>query len=253
VSSTYADVDGSHDPMAAVRDQDRVDAWPQIQASKRHVRALLPDLGRVLDLGCGPGTDVVALGAGALGVDRSWSMCAEAAARGATVICADGHALPFRSGAFHGVTADRVLQHIAEPLQVVDELLRVLRPGGLLVIADPDQETLSIHVPGVRGELVDAIKALRRDIGYRNGRLISSLPAQLRERGLREVTIEPFPLVLTDPDEAFGLPTWVAFWREEGGFTDADLAEWEAGIERSRADGGFVYALTYFVVSGVRR
>jgi SAM-dependent methyltransferase len=250
VSDTYANVDGSSDPAAAVRGQERVDRWPQIRAYKRRLRELLADADPLLDVGCGPGGDLLEAGAArSIGVDPSAVMCRTAGARGAKVAQADGHALPFAAGTFAGVSADRVLQHVAAPPRVLAEMVRVLQPGGRLAIADPDQETLTIHVPDVRPELVDRVKALRRDVGYRNGRLVSSLPARLRELGVLDLAIEPFPLTLTDPDDAFGLPGWVSFWRERGGFTARDEAEWAHGVARAR-DHGFLYAVTYFVVSG---
>src|SRR5262249_49484871 len=158
------------------------------------------------------------------------TMCDAASGRGARVVRGDGHALPFADGAFGGVRADRVVQHLAEPERALDELVRVTRPGGRVVVVDPDQETLVIHVPGVRQALVDRLKEPRRDRGYGNGRLVSTLPERLRTRGLVDVTIEPYGLVLTDPDDAFGLPTWVDHWRDEGPFTDADAAEWDAAM-----------------------
>jgi hypothetical protein len=70
--------------------------------------------------------------------------------------------------------------------------------------------------------------------------------------GLVDVVVEAFPLVLTDPDLAFGLPGWPWIWRSEGGFTDGDLAEWSAGMSRARQEGGLVYALLYFVVAATK-
>lgn len=248
MSETYADVDGSADPDEAVRWQIRNDGWPQVRAYKRRIVELLAGAAPVVDVGCGPGEDVVALGTGrCVGVDRSLVMCAAAADRGVAAGRADVHHLPFPDGRLGGALADRVLQHVARPDAALAEMVRVLRPGGRLVVADPDQETLVIHVPGVRPDLVDRVKALRRDVGYRNGRLVSTLPARLAGLGLREVAIDPFPVSLSDPDDAFGLPTWPRFWRDRG-FTDADIDEWDRGVERGRA-GGFVYALIYFVVS----
>ena len=114
----------------------------------------------------------------------------------------------------------------------------------------PDQGSLTIHLPGVRSDLVDRVRRLRRDVGYRNGRLARALPDRFAAAGLRDVTVEAFPLVLTDVDDAFGLPTWVEYWREH--FTDEDATQWAEGVERARTHGQFVYVLLYFVVAGPR-
>ena len=95
------------------------------------------------------------------------------------------------------------------PTAALAEMVHVTRPGGRVVVADPDQGSLVISVPGVRTELVAAVRRLRRDVGYRNGTLVRDLPRRCAEHGLRDVAIEGFPLVLTDPDDAFGIPTWV--------------------------------------------
>lgn len=119
-----------------------------------------------------------------------------------------------------------------------------------MVIADPDQETLVIQVPGVRRSVLDRLKALRRDVGYRNGRLASRLPALLGEAGVEDVSVDAFPLVITDPADAFGLPTWPTVWRAEGRFSDDELAEWDRAM---RERDGFLYAVTFFLVAGTIR
>lgn len=248
MSDTYSSVDGARSIERALEWQDRIDGWPQVQAYKRRSFELLAGLAPVLDVGAGTGLDAIALDA--LGVDASAAMCARASGRGAVVARADAHALPFPSDSFGGVRADRVVQHLADPVAALDELVRVTRPGGRVAVCDPDQESLVIAVPGVRPELVAEVKRMRRDVGYRNGTLAGRLPSLLSARGLGDVTVDAFPLVLTDPDDAFGLPGWVRYWQERAPFDARDVAEWEQGVERSRRDGGFVYALLYLVVSG---
>ncbi len=250
MTATYDNVDRSDDPHGAVDWQERVDAWPQIQAYKRHSFAQLRGATHVLDLGCGPGQDAAAVSPEeAVGVDRSWAMCARAFPRVGRICQALAEQLPFADASFGGCRADRVLVHLADPVRALHELLRVTRPGGRIVLADPDQETLVIEVPGARRGLADALKALRRDVGYRHGRLATQLPALLASLGIVDISTAAFPLVLTDPDDAFGLPSWVAAWREAGGFDDRDIAEWDAAIARAR-ETGMVYALLYFVVAG---
>ncbi len=248
MSGTYADVDASADPAQAVLAQEVVDSWPQVRAYKAHTYALLAAHSPVLDVGCGPGLDLPALGAGAsIGLDASRAMCAVADGRG-TVVNADATALPFGDRCFGGVRADRVFQHLEHPGTALAELVRVCRPRGKLVLADPDQETLSITVPGVHQAMSDRVKCLRRDIGYRNGRLVATLPAALADLGLIDVTIDAFPLVLDRADQAFGLPGWPRLWKKEGGFSDDEIDEWE----RATAEQPIVYSLLYLVVTATK-
>jgi len=51
-------------------------------------------------------------------------------------LIADAHHMPFADASFDGVWVQAVLEHVLEPQVVVDEIGRVLRPGGLVVIAD---------------------------------------------------------------------------------------------------------------------
>jgi SAM-dependent methyltransferase len=52
-------------------------------------------------------------------------------------VIADATALPFRSGSIDRVASNSVLEHIAYPHDVLRETLRVLRPGGVMVIVMP--------------------------------------------------------------------------------------------------------------------
>lgn len=52
-------------------------------------------------------------------------------------LIADGHQMPFADGTFDGVWIQAVLEHVLEPQAVVDEVERVLRPGGLVYAETP--------------------------------------------------------------------------------------------------------------------
>jgi ubiquinone/menaquinone biosynthesis C-methylase UbiE len=91
----------------------------------------------VLDVGAGTGVvTAAALAAGAsavVGTDLALEMLQhDAAARGAGVV-ADVLALPFAVGAFDAVVAGCVLNHLATPTAAVREMLRVTRPGGVVL------------------------------------------------------------------------------------------------------------------------
>lgn len=100
----------------------------------------------VLDAGCGLayGSAMLAeAGARAVtGVDRAEAILEAARARvGDTVRLqtADLLDLPFADGEFELVACFEVIEHVEDPLAVLDELRRVLTPDGLLAISSPNR------------------------------------------------------------------------------------------------------------------
>lgn len=62
------------------------------------------------------------------------------------VVRADGCDLPFEKDSFDTVTSIQVLEHVYEPNLMFSELVRVLRPGGCLVVLVP-QTSVMHHAP----------------------------------------------------------------------------------------------------------
>ena len=59
---------------------------------------------------------------------------------------ADAAYLPFRDGIFDSVIANHVLEHVDELTKVLQEIGRVVRPGGSLYVAVPDASTFTDHL-----------------------------------------------------------------------------------------------------------
>lgn len=49
-------------------------------------------------------------------------------------IVADAHSLPFKDGEFEMILCTEVLEHVKNPFKVEEELWRVLKPGGVLLL-----------------------------------------------------------------------------------------------------------------------
>lgn len=99
---------------------------------------------RVLDVGCGPGNtlrrlvDEVGPEGLAVGVDPAAGMLSRAVADtdadNVVYVRADGAALPFEDASFDAVSCFGALYLVDRPFDVIEELVRVLKPGGRVAI-----------------------------------------------------------------------------------------------------------------------
>jgi len=133
---------------------------------------------RLLDCGCGMGAltvslaEVVAPGE-VTGIDWEPSQIdaaqAWAAERGATNVrfqTGSIYDLPFPDGSFDAVFANTVLEHTSDPQRIIREMYRVLAPGGVAGVCDPDYATL-IHAPAT--PLSDEGMSLMLKVDEHNG------------------------------------------------------------------------------------
>ena len=91
----------------------------------------------LLDLACGGGLlapHVAGKGHRHVGLDLSATALPQARAHGVVPVRGDVLRLPFADAVADVVVAGEVLEHVAEPLELLSEACRVLRPGGVLVL-----------------------------------------------------------------------------------------------------------------------
>lgn len=106
------------------------------------VRFLKPHLavltGSVLDVGCGemPFRSLINLGARYTGLDvpqaREFGMRGDG-----DIFSFDGRTIPFPDASFDNVLCTEVLEHAEDPVMLVSEMHRVLKPGGILLATVP--------------------------------------------------------------------------------------------------------------------
>ncbi len=90
----------------------------------------------VLEVGCGTGlvlTRIARFARSARGVDLSPGMLEKAKARGLDVVLGSATALPFEDDQFDVTCSFKVLAHIPEIERALSEMVRVTRPGGIVL------------------------------------------------------------------------------------------------------------------------
>lgn len=131
----------------------------------------------VLDVACGPGNTTRRLrgafaGGVVVGLDYSATMLARATADtyddGIAYVRGDAHRLPFVDGSLDVVACLGALYLVEDPFRVVDELLRVLAPGGRIALLTTAERGpapvrliagLAEPVVGLRGFAADAFSS----------------------------------------------------------------------------------------------
>ena len=123
------------DPVALLRAEARTrNGWVASEISKRFSSTSV----RVLDIGCGAGllaNELARCGHQVVGLDTSEASLEVARRHDSTGTVdyrrGDAYRLDLDEGAFDVVCAMDVLEHVAEPAQIVREVSRVLEAGGL--------------------------------------------------------------------------------------------------------------------------
>jgi SAM-dependent methyltransferase len=135
---------------------------------------------RLLEVGAGTGAnlEVLARRGRAHGVEPSPECLPLLRERGqCRVLRARAGELPYRDGSFALVAALDVLEHLHDDLAALDEMRRVLAPGGHLVLLVPSyaalwgpEDVISKHLRRYRageiGRLIDAASLTRVHLGY---------------------------------------------------------------------------------------
>jgi SAM-dependent methyltransferase len=150
-------------------------------------RLMLRDNDRILEIGFGNGRLLPALMALAddltyVGLDRAQTMVDEATAHNAELVSAarasfrlgSAEAIPCKDESFDRVFAINVSYFWPEPVRALAEMRRVLRPGGLSIVASnvslPGEEPPAFAKPeyGFHRRSRDALLTLHRDAGFSN-------------------------------------------------------------------------------------
>lgn len=263
-SSSFSNIDAASNPTEFVHYMDDANAMEFFRAAKRRTYELLAlrPGDQVLDVGCGAGEDVRAMAeivgptGRAVGVDSSTTMVEAARQRSADnavraeFYVGDAEHLDFPGASFDGCRADRVLQHLSRPADAVADMVRVLRPGGRLVVFEPDTGALMIDGPD--RELTRRITEFRGGV-VRSGWIGRQLPRLFKAAGLAKVEVAVLPSPRTDyrhTNASLRLDYYAAAAATAGVVSVDEARRWSASLAAAAAADCFFCVVIMFMVVG---
>lgn len=134
--------------------------YARVTYSKKDVMrevAKLPVQGKLLDVGGGTGrvasairdmVDEITL------ADESFGMLANSPRDSFQSVCGGSESLPFADESFERVIMVDALHHVADHSHTAREMFRVLKPGGVLVIEEPDIRTFAVKLIAIAEKLL---------------------------------------------------------------------------------------------------
>ena len=219
-----------------------------------------PPGSRVLEVGCGVGSQTARLVASspgahlvAIDVSEDSLALARAAVPGVTFQRADLHALPFADHAFDHLFVCFVLEHLPDPEEALRALRRVLRPGGTITAIEGDHGSAFFHPDSAFARAAIDCQIRLQPGNALIGRRLQPL---LSGAGFDDVAVEPRTVYAdrTRPDlvKGFTRNTFIAMVEAVGddalaaGLTSR--ADWQRGIAdlHRTADDGGTFHYTFF-------
>jgi 2-polyprenyl-3-methyl-5-hydroxy-6-metoxy-1,4-benzoquinol methylase len=238
------------------------DAISELQELKQVERDSIQPDWAVLDIGCGFGLEteriarLVSGGPPVIGIDFSAHLIAEAQRRataaGLTIDYRVGLAqqLPVGDAAFDHVRAERVLIYIDDVQACVDEMRRVLKPGGSLAIIEPTFDTTTVNVAD--RDLVARVMAHESKTAVTQSWLPGPLLTMLRTSGFEGVVVTT--RVVRHPQALGGqyFRSCGDHAHRDGVITEDELAAWRAAVDALVATGDLFGSVDYFLFTARR-
>lgn len=222
---------------------------------------------KVLDVGCGPGTDTIPLAQQVspsgqiIGVDYDAKMIAEAGKRAQKagvsgwVIhkCADANEIPFESDYFDACRAERLFEHLLDPPKILSEMVRVTKSGGWIVVLDSDWGTFSMDANEIDLErrFVRFLSENMVNNGY-SGRQLYRL---FKQQGLTDISTQMCGVTFTDYPFTRQLVLMDKSEREalaQGLITVQELKQLHDFWEQADAEGDFFASVSMILASGCK-
>ena len=260
----FRNIDRTAATRSAVRFLDTLNTTQQVQEIQRLTHHLLGACEgvRILDAGCGVGEVTRELGAlvgrtgQVMGLDLSEAMVTEARQRteGSELpveyLQGDIHQIPLPTESFDGCRASRVFMYLEDPRKALGELLRLTRPGGAVVLFEPELDSWTLDGPD---------RAVVRKLVHfwadqlRNPWIGRQLAGLFRSHGVAELSVHPVVGVWTvSMLETFGIYPVLEKAIREGVATRAEVDEWVRFMKEAERTGSYYGSMTGMVIRGIK-
>ncbi len=215
----------------------------------------LAGAGSVLDFGCGPGymTEEIAgrVDGSVVGFDLNAEFVKRATDRTGDVtnlsyVNITGESLPAEDATFDRVLVKNVLEYVPDINAVLGELLRVMQPGGQILIVDSDWGFVIVEPWGkqVTDAFFEAAAAAFKEpyIGRKvSGALSTAGFSDVRVKMMAAVDLKGWGLNVLNNMRSYIL--------QFGTMAEADLDAMFAELDRGLEDGTFMFVLPQFYVT----
>ncbi|MDT3688093.1 MAG: methyltransferase domain-containing protein [Pseudorhodoplanes sp.] len=232
------------------------DAIEQLQELKRIERATVTPQSSVLDVGCGFGLETerlarLAPGQPAAGIDESAHFIEvakrRAVAAGLKIDYRAGVAekLPYADASFVHVRAERLLIYLTDVRRALSEMKRVLKPGGVIALIEPDFGTTTVNVSD--RALVRRVMAHEADTAVKQSWLPGQLAGMLTGLGLRDIAVHTRVVIFPQDLGAEYFSSTAENAQKDGAISQAERAAWDAEIAQLQKSGALFGTVDYFL------
>ncbi len=229
---------------------------PTFERARAQIReAIGRSEGTGVDVGCGLGlavNELAALGCQVTGIDLSQVMVEKARRRYPNLDFRIGSALelPFEDDSLDFYRAERVYVHLPDAEKALNEAYRVLKPGGRLVLTEPDLNTMVFNCSHANQELArTAVKAMVKT--HTNPYAGTEIRGQLVNTGFTNIGVAGFTHIFTDFDLGHSMAVGIALQAAlaTGELTEGQIANLLDDLKEHAKNDTFQCSCTSFIVS----